>query len=843
MCYKNNTFGGREDAVNDFSIAIRGLRATPIVALVVILSLALGIGANTAIFSLINSLLLRALPVERPDRLVLLLSNSLTSSPWSNPVWEEIRDRHAELFKATFAFSRRTTRFNFAQGGQTDFVEGVYASGGYFDGLGVTPMLGRLFTPDDDRRGGGPDGPVAVISYALWQRRYGGSADVIGRTQTIERVPFTIVGVTQPEFFGTDVGSRSDVILPIGTEPLMRGPDSQLDRAGTSGLVIMARLKDGQTLASAEQALRGIQPQLRDATMPPNLGAEARTRYLAGPFGADAAGVGTSAMRARYRQPVLILMAIAGLVLLIACANVANLFLARAAAHRHEFSVRRALGASRWRLARQQLAESLVLAACGSAGGLAITYWASAALVRQLSTHANTVFLDTRLDWRVLAFTASVAVAAALLVGVVPAVRASRSEPMDAIREHGRGAGRERGLGLGGALVAGQVALSLVLVFAAGLLIRTFTTLATLNVGFDRDPVLLVRLDPPPNDAQASQRAALYAGVAAAVRAIPGVAHAAIYEVTPVSGMITDVDGEVENGPPLSPPQNISYRNVITPDWFATYGTLLVAGRDFDDRDRLGSPPVAIVNETFVRRFLQDGDPLSRRIRNPSSAPSETRPWMDVVGIVADATYLSLRNAVPPTMYIPLAQRPEGSGFFPFATLSVRAASGSAVALTRSVGDAIARVDANTAVTFTPLKQQVDAALVQERIVAVLSGWFGFLALMLSMLGLYGITTYAVSRRRKEIGIRIAMGAAPARVVRLVLARVTVLVSIGGAIGAGASVWVSRFIATLLYGVDARDLTTLASSAVILAAVGALAGWIPAHRASRLDPAEVLRES
>jgi len=843
MCYKNNTLSAVEDAVHDLSIAIRGLRTTPIVTFVVILSLALGIGANTAIFSLINSLLLRALPVERPDRLVLLLSNSLNkSSPWSNPVWEQIRDHHAEPFKAAFAFSRRTTRFNFAQGGQTDFVEGIYASGGYFDGLGVTPMRGRFFTPGDDRRGGGPDGPVAVISYALWQRRYGGAADVIGRTQTIDRVPFTIVGVTPPEFFGTDVGSRSDVILPIGTEPLMRGPDSQLDRAGTSGLSIMARLKDGQTIASAEQALRGIQPQLRDATMPPNLRADARTRYLAATFGVEAAGTGTSAMRARYRQPVLILMAIAVLVLVIACANVANLLLARAAARRHEFSVRLALGASRWRLARQQLAESLVLAVCGSVGGLAITYWASGALVRQLSTHANTVFLDTRFDWRVLAFTASVALAAALLFGVVPALRASRSEPMDAIREHGRGTARERGLGLGGALVAGQVALSLVLVFAAGLLIRTFTTLATLSVGFDRDPVLLVRLDPPPGDAQASQRVALYERVADAVRAVPGVAHAAISEVTPVSGMITDVYVEVENGPPLAPPQNISYRNVITPDWFATYGTRLVAGRDFDDRDRLGSLPVAIVNETFVRRFLQDGDPLGRRIRNPSSTPSETRPWMDVVGIVADATYLSLRDAVPPTMYIPLAQRPQGSGFFPFATLSVRAATGSAGALTRSVGDAIARVDANTAVTFTPLKQQVDAALVQERIVAVLSGWFGLLALMLSMLGLYGITTYAVSRRRKEIGIRIAVGAAPARVVRLVLARVTVLVAIGGAIGAGASVWVSRFIATLLYGVDARDPATLTSSAVILAAVGALAGWIPAHRASRLDPAQILRE-
>ncbi len=585
-------------------------------------------------------------------------------------------------------------------------------------------MLGRSFTAEDDRRGGGPHGPVAVISYAFWQQRFGGSPDVIGKTQTIDRVPFTIVGVLPPGFFGTDVGSRSDVILPIGTEPLMRGRDSQLDRATTSWLLVMARLKEGQTIASAQQALRGVQPHIREATMPASARAEARARHLATPFGVESAAGGTSAMRTRYRQPMLAIMTVVALVLLIACANVANLFLARASARRHECGVRLALGASRWRLARQQLVEALLLAASGSAGGLVIARWASALLVRQLSTRATTVFLDTSPDWRVLVFTASVAIAVAALFGVVPALRASRAEPIDAIREHGRGTVDDHRLGLGGALVAGQIALCLVLVVAAGLFMRTFTALATLNVGFDRDPVLLVRLDVPRTSAEPLQRAALYERVATTVRGTPGVAYAAISEVTPVSGMITDVYIEADNGPRLAPPQNVSYRNVITPDWFATYGTRLVAGRDFDDRDRFASPPVAIVNETFARRFLRGVNPLGRRIRNPSSAPSETRPWMQVVGIVADATYLSLRAAVPPTMYVPLAQQPAGSGVFAFATLSVRAASGSPLLLARGVGEAIARVDADIAITFTPLKQQVDAALMQERIVAMLSGWF-----------------------------------------------------------------------------------------------------------------------
>jgi predicted permease len=829
----------------DLRYGLRTLRATPLVTFVIIVSLALGIGANTAMFSIVNSLLLRALPVDRPDGLVLLLSNPSVSpsSPWSNPVWEQIRDHHSDLFDTTFAFSRRTTRFNFAQRGQTEFVHGVYASGRYFEALGVPPMLGRAFAIEDDRRGGGPDGPVAVISYALWQRRFGGSPDVIGRKQTIDRVPFTIVGVMPPGFFGTDVGTRFDVILPIGTEPLLRGRDSQLDRPTISPLLIMARLKDGQTIASAEQALRGIQPQIREATMPASARAEVGARHMETPFGLQAASGGPSAMRGRYRLPILAIMAVVALVLLIACANVANLFLARAAARHREFSVRLAIGASRWRLARQQLIESLLLALSGSIAGLGIAQWASGVLIRQLSTHANTVFLDTHVDWRVLAFTASIGIAVALLFGIVPALRASQVAPIEAMRAQGRGTTDERGIGVGRALVVGQVALSCVLVVAAGLFIRTFASLATLNVGFDRDPVLLVRLDPPPTSAEPLQRAALYERVATTVRETHGVAHAAISEVTPVSGMITDVYVETESVPQLAPPQNISYKNVVTPDWFATYGTRLVAGRDFGDRDRRASPPVAIVNETFVRRFLDNGYPLGRRIRNPTSAPGETRPWMEVVGIVADATYLSLRDRVPPTMYVPLAQQPDGWGSFPFVTLSVRSANGSAVSLARSVSDSIARVDRDIAITFTPLKQQVDAALVQERILAILSGGFSTLALLLSALGLYSVTAYAVNRRRVEVGIRMALGAAPTGVVRLVLGRVTILLGIGVLIGTGASVWASKFVATLLYGLEPRDPGTLVSSVAVLAAVGALAGWLPAYRASSIDPAEVLRES
>ena len=832
--------------MSDLRYAIRMLRRSPSFAAVAVLTLALGIGANTAMFSIVNSLLLRPLPVERPDRLVLVLSNAANSnvnvaSPWSNPLWEHIRDRYPDVFHSAFAFSRRVTRFNLAHGGPTDFVDGIFASGAYFQSLGVAPVLGRTFGPDDDRRGGGPDGPVAVISYRFWQRRFGGAPDVVGRTQTIDRVPFTIVGVTPPEFFGTDVGSQSDVIIPIGTEPLLRGRDSALDRPTTSWLLIMARLKDEQSVAAADQALRAVQQSIREATSPTDAPAEARARYLAAPFGVAPAPSGTSAMRGRYRQPLLTIMAVVALVLLVACANIANLFLARAAARRREFSVHRALGASRWRLARRQLVESLLLSAAGAVLGLAMARFASVLLVRQLSTQANTVFLDTHLDWRVLAFTTVVAVAVALLFGVAPTLRASQTSPVDALREQGRGATGGRGAGVAGSLVAGQVALSLILIVGAGLFIRTFSVLAGLDVGFDRDRVLLVRLDVPRGDGDVSQRTALYDRIAASVRATPGVEHAALSEITPVSGMITDTYIEVDGGPEFTPsPQHVAYENVITSEWFATYGTRLLAGRDFDHRDGAASPGVAIVNEAFVRKFLAGREPVGRRVRHASARQS--RPWIEVVGVVQDANYLTLRERVPATIYVPLAQKPV-SGAFTFVTLSVRSASHEPASLARAVGDAIARVDPAIAITFTTLKQQLDAALVQERIVALLSGSFGTFALLLSSVGLYGVTAYSVNRRRTELGIRMAIGAAPADVIRLVLARVAILIGIGVVIGVGASMWASRFVSALLYGLEPGDPITVASSAVVLALVGAVAGWLPAYRASRIDPAQVLRES
>ncbi len=423
----------------DVCLALRGLRSTPIVTAVAVLSLALGIGANTAIFSIVNSLLLRTLPVNDPARLVLVTDGVPTRlRVWTYPIWEEIHQR-PQLFDATAAWS--FTRLNLATGGEKQLVDGVWVSGSFFDTLGVPALLGRPFSDADDRRGGGIDGPVTVISYSFWQRRFGGAADAIGRSLRLEGVPFTIVGVTTPDFSGPEVGRTFDVMVPVGDEPLIRGRDTWLDNTGTSFLSVVARLRPGQSAEGATAGLRQVQPQIREATIGDALrqsGKPAVDKYLKSPFTLVSGATGYSGLRDRYERPLLTIMAIVGLLLVIACVNIANLLVARAMARRPELSLRLALGASRWRLVRQLLTESIVLSSGGAAFGMAVAAWTSRVLVRQLSTSANTVFLDLSIDSRVLAFTIGISVVTTVLFGTAPAFRASRVAPMDALKQQGR---------------------------------------------------------------------------------------------------------------------------------------------------------------------------------------------------------------------------------------------------------------------------------------------------------------------------------------------------------------------------------------------------------------------
>jgi putative ABC transport system permease protein len=819
----------------DLRDALRALRATPVVSSVAILSLALGIGANTAIFSIVNTLMLRSLPVRQPQQIVQLMTGPERTS-WSNPLWEELRDRHAFLFDGAFAYS--TPRFDLARGGEAQFVNGMMASGGAFGVLGVPAILGRTFSAAEDVPGGGKDGPVAVITYAFWQRQFGGAASVVGQHISLDRVDFTIIGVTPPEFTGLDQGTKLDVAVPLGVEPLIRGNgESAMKQRSWWWLRVIARLRPGQTTDQAVVAFRGIQPQMRTATVPPTMRPQDIPRYLKDPFNARIASNGPNSLGRTYQQPLTILMGVVALVLVIACANIANLQMARASGRRHELSVRIALGASSWRVARHLLAESALLSASGAILGLAFARWAARALVAQLSLYGSRIALDVALDWRVLAFTAGVAITTTFLFGIVPALRGTRVDPGEAIKAQGRSIVGDSRLGIGSWLVVAQVALSLVLVVGAGLFVRTFAGLAGVRLGFDTESVLVVDANAKNSSVMPAARSELWRRMREAALSVPGVRSAALESVTPMTN--SEWNTLIDNPPGLSLAEKDRevYVNSISAGWFATHGTPILAGRDFTAQDTLTAPRVILVNETLVKKYFPNTNPLGRWIRNVPY-PGENPPQLFIIGVVRDSVYDSLRTAIPPTMYQHYLQR-EKPG--PSMSVAVRAGAGSPALLTRSVAEAIGRVDRDVTLSFHSLSDDVRDATVQERVLALLSAFFGGLALLLAGLGLYGVMSYAVTRRRTEIGIRMALGAGPSGAVRLILLRVAALVGLGVVCGGALSLWAARFVSTLLFGLQPRDPATLTTAAVVLLIIGGLAGWIPARRASRIDPAQVLR--
>jgi predicted permease len=812
----------------DLRDAVRSLRATPIVTVAAILSLALGIGANTALFSILNSLVLKELPVREPQQLVMI-----GRTDWTNPIWEQIRDRQSDLFESACAWSSQT--FNLADSGRADPVEGAYVSGGLFRTLGIDTIAGRPFTAADDVRGGGADGYVAVISYRFWRQRFGGTQDVLGRRLNITGVPFTIVGVTPRGFLGPEVGRAMDVFVPLASEAAIRGRDSALDGRSSWWLQVMARLKPNHTLDDATAALDAARPAIREATMPPDYNAEYRARYLAGnDFHLIAAATGFSSLRTRFEEPLTIIMIVVAGVLLIACANIANLMLARAAARRHDMSVRLALGASRTRLGCQLFAESLMLAVVGSAAGLALAEFIAALLIRQLGSDVNSVTLDLSVDWRVLGFTAAVALGATLLFGLAPAFGLGTVEPNDALKEQSRTVAGDRRIGLRNALVVVQVGLSFALVAGAGLFVRTFATLAATPLGFDPAKLLIVNVDAGRSGAALGDKSAFGQRVADAAATVPGVSRASLSYITPLSGRNWTHRVQVSGGPTLSRAEQTTWVNAVAPGWFETYGMRLLAGRDVAPADVKGSESVAVVNEAFVRRFIGPHSPLGQRIKGVGLG---TLKESVIVGVVNDAVYRTPRAGVVPTMYLPMAQADTfGSGF----SVTVKVIS-ERLSVERSLTDAIGRTDPALAFSFRDYTDQLRATVVQERLVAMLSGFFGLLATMLAALGLYGVTSYSVSHRRPEIAVRMALGASSYGVVRLVLRRVATLLVSGAAIGLVLSLWAARFVGALLFGVDARDPVTLAGAASVLMAVGLLAGWLPARKASRMDPTTALR--
>ena len=811
----------------DVRYALRTLRASPAFALVTIVSLGVGIGANTAIFSLLDAVVLRSLPVSHPEELVQVTlgdGDGAAGSMFTNPLWEQLRDRQ-DMFAGIFAYGTR--RLDLTSGGEVREALGSAVSGDFFSTLGVRPAVGRLIARTDDVRG---CPAIAVLGYGFWQSEYGESPSIVGTTISLDRTPYQIVGVAPPSFFGVEVGRSIQVYTPICS-----GGD--LDARTTWFLTIIGRARPGATRAQVVSRLRQMAPQVFAATTPPEWGVTQKSRYMSNTLSARPAANGLSSVRTEYKQALVVLMAVVGLVLLIACANVASLLLARSASRGREMAIRLAIGAGRRRLVRQLLTESVLLAGIGAGVGILFARWGNALLVSMLSRGPFALSLDLGLNGSVLLFTSSVAVATGMLFGLAPAWRSTRVDPQVALKAGGRGIadGHSR-FAIGKTLVTAQIALSLVLVIAAGLLLGSFRALATADPGFRREGVLLVTTNFRPVGITKEAMPPVRRQLLARLRAIPGVRSASASPFTPIGGGgwndVIRVDGYTAK----REEDALVMFNEVAEGYFTTMGTDLVAGRDFDAGDRKGSQPVAIVNETMARRFFHDASPLGKSYRLVMH--DSLGPPIEIVGVVKDAKYLQLRETPYPTVYLAMEQ---GDNYFGALTFELLAA-GPASALAGPVKAVVADVNRSLAITLVPLSQQVDASLTRDRVMATLSGFFGSIAVLLAAIGLYGTLSYSVTRRRTEIGIRVALGAARGRVIRLVLGEVSRMVMVGIALGLLAAFWSTRWVQSFLYGLSASDPRTIAGSAVLLAAVAIAAGALPAWRAARVDPITALRD-
>ena len=823
----------------DLRFGVRLLRLNPGFAGVAVLSLALGIGANTSIFQLLDAVRLRKLPVHNPQELAIvrIADRSWASgrfsgrySQLSNPLWEQIRD-HQEAFSGIFAWAGDS--LNLAVGGETRYAQAIWVSGDFFNVLGVRPVLGRVFTPADDQRGCGAAG--AVISFAFWQREFGGKVPAVGRKLTLEGHPFEIIGITDPSFYGVDVGRSYDVAVPLCTEPVIRGENSMYDMRYGWWLAAMGRLKPGWTHARATTQLNVVSPGIFEATLPEVYKPEDAKHYLDFKLAAFPAENGFSSLRAAYENPLWMLLAIAGLVLLIACANLANLMLARATAREREVGVRLALGASRWRLIRQMLVESLLLAGVGAVTGAAVAQALSRSLGAFLSTQGSPLFVELQPDWRVLAFTAGLAIFTCVLFGLTPALRATGIAPAIVLKSGGRGmtSGRER-FGLRRALVVSQVALSLVLLVGALLFVRTFRNLVTLDPGFRRDNMIVANLDLTRLNIAKERRQEFKRELLDRIRALPGIDSAADTAIVPISGNSWNDNVFIEGSEKR---KAVPWFSRVTPGYFKTMRTPILGGRDFDEHDTATSPKVAIVNETFVRKFLNGQNPVGVTFREESYVGRPT-PTYQIVGLVKDAKYVDLREEPVPLVYVASAQDDRPDNFPQFLVRSTVPPSAALPAVKNSISEA----DPEIVSEFHTLETQIRDSLLRERLMATLSGFFGFLAALLATIGLYGVIAYMVARRRNEIGIRMALGAQRGHVVGMIMREAGVLLAIGLVVGAGLALAAARAATTLLYGLKPHDPATLALAAGTLAAVAAAASFLPAHRASRLDPMAALRD-
>ncbi len=824
-----------ETLAQDLRYGVRALAANPGFTAAAVLSLALGIGANSAIFNILNAVMLRSLPVKDPKQLVELREGN--GAYFTNPIWEQVRD-HQTAFSETLAYG--TARFDLANGGESRFAHGLWVSEDFFRVLGVNAWRGRLFTPEDDRHGGGRFGPVAVISHAFWESHFGGDPAAIGKTISLDRHTFEIVGVAPPWFRGLDVDQTFDVAIPIGCESILHTDLSALTHRSWWWLRIVARLPAGKALEPAQAQLNSIAPEINRATLPANWTSLTRQRFLSRWFNLRPASVGFSETVGRYRTGLFTLMAVAGLVLLIACANIANLLLARAVARQREISVRLAIGATRRRLIRQLLTESLLLSSAGAAAGLLFALWGSKLLVHLLSTKAADIQPDLSLDGHLLAFTAAIAVLTGVLFGLAPAFRAASAAPNQILKESGGAAssGWSR-FSLNKALVAVQIGLSLALLVGAGLFLGTLHNLLAVDAGFNRRNLLIVSATLPAASIQKELRVPLYKEIVESLRRIPGVSSAAISKLVPIGrGGWNDVvipQGYRRNS---DPDDTLVFFNEVSPGYFETMQTPILMGRDFSDRDDLHAPKVMVVSETTARHFWGAANPIGKTIAlDHRSFGSPIPEVYEVIGLVKDAKYRRLDEQPLNTAFVAVNQDAD-----PQAAIRFEVRSNLPFAsLIPEIRSAIGRIRQSISLEFSNFETQVDDSLLQQRLLALLSSFFGLLALLLAAIGLYGVVSYGTSRRQSEIGIRVALGAKPASVVWLVLRDVVLLFSLGAIGGLAISISSGRLLNSLVYGVPAYDPATLTGALAVLALAAAIAGYLPARRAARMDPIAALR--
>jgi predicted permease len=821
--------------LQDLRYGLRMLAKAPGFTAVAVLTLALGIGANTAIFSLLDGIVLRDLPIPHPEQIVRfgVHAPNDTYTALSLPMLQEIT-RDQQVFSGTFAWWGNAV-FDVETNGQISRADTWAVTGNYFSELGATPEIGRLLEPSDVNLDAAAPEQVAVLSNRFWQRQYGGAPNVVGKIIKIENLPFTIIGVTRNGFNGMSADSEAEITVPLTVEPLIAGDsDAQkiLQRRDLLWIYGAGRLKPDATLGQAQAQLDSLWPAIRDTFMPTQPTPTQRASFEALQMKVESGATGSSFTRTEFRSPVYILLAISGMVLLIACVNLASLMLSRAAARKHEFAVRLALGASRFRLTRQMLVESVLLSVAGTLAGFLLAAWGSRALAAFILGQLYNIPAEINLspDSRILAFTAVVAVLTGILFGLAPAWRASREDPNAALQQGSRTIGRGAAH-LGKALVVTQVALSLILLAGAGLFIRTLEKLRSVQPGFRITNALAVDLNPTPGGYKNLDWLSYYRELTERVSIIPGVVSAALYNFALGSEQpwIEKIQIQGAN----TQPSRVEFAMVM-PGFFRTEAIGVLQGRMFTWQDAAHSPRVAAISESFARKFFPKGNAIGQRI----GVLTEPK-WQNVqiVGIVSDASLYNIRERSPATVYLPSTQYGD---YMEYPGLLVQTNLGPA-AMAREIRQAVEPLGHEYVAGVKTVTEYMDRTFLQQRVIAMLSAFFGALALLIAGIGVFGLMAYSVTQRTRELGIRLALGAQRNSVLKMILRETLALTLIGIIIGVPCALAATRLIAHMLFGVTPYDPVTLAVVAAALLTVGALAGYIPARRAMCVDPMVALR--